>query len=44
MKRAMTITYEVDTGLYVNVTNRCTNACEFCISKNGEGAYGSDSL
>ena len=40
----MTITYEVDTGLYVNVTNRCTNACEFCISKNGEGAYGSDSL
>ena len=40
----MTITYEVDTGLYVNVTNRCTNTCEFCIRKNGEGAYGSDSL
>jgi len=40
----MTVTYEVETGLYVNVTNRCTNACEFCIRNNGEGAYGSESL
>ena len=40
----MTITYEVDTGLYINVTNRCTNRCEFCIRNNGDGAYGSDSL
>ena len=40
----MTITYEVDTGLYVNVTNKCTNRCEFCIRNNGDGAYGSDSL
>ncbi len=44
MKKAMTLTYEVDGGLYINVTNRCTNACEFCIRHNGEGAYGSDSL
>ena len=42
--KAMTITYEVDTGLYINVTNRCTNRCEFCIRNNGDGAYGSDSL
>lgn len=42
--KAMTITYEVDSGLYINVTNRCTNRCEFCIRNNGDGAYGSDSL
>ena len=44
MKKDMTITYIVDSALYVNVTNRCTNNCEFCIRKNGDGAYGSDSL
>lgn len=42
--KAMTITYKVDTGLYINVTNRCTNRCDFCIRNNGDGAYGSDSL
>ena len=42
--RAMTITYTVDGGLYINVTNRCTNRCDFCIRNNGDGAYGSDSL
>ena len=44
MKREMTLTYVVDRALYVNVTNRCTNNCEFCIRRNGDGAYGSDSL
>ncbi len=44
MKKDMTITYEVDGALYINVTNRCTNNCDFCIRKNGDGAYGSDSL
>ena len=44
MKKDMTITYVVDGALYINVTNRCTNNCEFCIRKNGDGAYGSDSL
>ena len=44
MKKGMLITYEVGTGLYVNVTNKCTNNCDFCIRKNGDGAYGSDSL
>ncbi len=44
MKSAMTIVYEVENALYINVTNRCTNRCEFCIRKNGDGAYGSDSL
>ncbi len=40
----MTITYEVGTALYVNITNRCSNRCEFCIRNNGDGAYGSESL
>ena len=40
----MCITYEVGEALYVNVTNRCTNRCDFCIRNNGDGAYGSDPL
>lgn len=44
MKKDMTLTYVVDSALYINVTNRCTNNCEFCIRKNGDGAYGSSSL
>jgi len=42
--RAMTVSYTVGNGLYVNVTNACTNSCDFCIRNNGDGAYGSDSL
>lgn len=40
----MTIVYEVGDGLYVNITNRCQNNCDFCIRRNGAGAYGSESL
>ena len=42
--KAMTIVYTVGDGLYINLTNRCTNSCDFCIRNNGDGAYGSDSL
>ncbi len=44
MKKSMCITYIVDGKLYVNITNRCSNRCDFCIRNNGDGAYGSDSL
>ena len=44
MKKSMCITYIVDGKLYVNLTNRCSNRCDFCIRNNGDGAYGSDSL
>lgn len=27
----MAITYEIENNLYVNVTNKCPNACDFCI-------------
>ncbi len=44
MKKTMCITYIVEDKLYVNITNKCSNRCEFCIRNNGDGAYGSDSL
>lgn len=44
IEKAMTITYEVDAGLYINITNQCSNHCAFCIRNNGDGAYGSESL
>ncbi len=44
MKKGMCIAYEVGDGLYINITNRCSNRCSFCIRNNGDGAYGSDSL
>ena len=44
MKKSMCITYVVDGSLYVNLTNKCSNRCDFCIRNNGDGAYGSDSL
>ena len=28
---AMNIVYKYQGGLYVNLTNRCTNKCKFCI-------------
>ncbi|MDP4178595.1 MAG: TatD family nuclease-associated radical SAM protein [Bacillota bacterium] len=37
----MTITYEIDDNLYVNVTNKCPNACEFCV-RNVKGAFKDD--
>ena len=44
MKKGMTIIYEVDGALYINMTNRCSNRCSFCIRNNDDGAYGSDTL
>lgn len=40
----MVIAYPIKNGLYVNLTNRCPCACEFCLRKNGPGVQGSDSL
>ena len=36
----MTITYVCDNSLYINVTNRCTNSCDFCVRDHGEELYG----
>ena len=40
----MTVTYPVKNGIYINMTNRCPCACSFCLRKNADGVYGSDSL
>ncbi len=42
--KAMTITYPVKNGLYVNLTNRCPCACTFCLRSHSDGVYGSDPL
>ena len=44
MKKGLTFVYAVHGNLYINLTNKCPCACTFCIRKNGDGAYGSDSL
>lgn len=37
----MVITYEVNDNLYVNVTNKCSNACDFCV-RNLKAAFQND--
>ena len=38
------ILYEYENGLYVNLTNRCTCACTFCIRLGHDGVGSADSL
>jgi TatD family-associated radical SAM protein len=33
----MTITYELGNALYINITNRCSNRCSFCVRNNPRG-------
>ena len=42
----MTITYEYEDALYVNLTNRCNCNCEFCLrhGKAQGSIYTEDSL
>jgi TatD family-associated radical SAM protein len=42
--RSLTFAYRVDDSIYINLTNRCTNDCVFCLRNNGDTAYGSDTL
>lgn len=32
-----TITYEIKDSLYLNITNRCSSHCSFCVRNNGDG-------
>ena len=43
-KRANTFAYRVGEGIYINLTNRCTNDCTFCLRNNDDRAYDSDVL
>ena len=40
----MTITYTLGGKLYVNLTNRCPNACDFCLRTHGPGVGDAESL
>ncbi len=41
---SMTITYEFEGALYVNLTNRCSNDCIFCLRNNHDSVNGEDNL
>lgn len=34
--------YEIDNSLYLNITNRCPNKCEFCVRNFQDGMAGND--
>lgn len=36
----MTIAYSMGNKLYLNLTNRCSNDCEFCVRRGSEGIGG----
>ncbi len=40
----MIITYELHNSLYVNLTNRCSNACTFCVRTKHDSVNGEDDL
>lgn len=40
----MTMTYEYGGNLYINVTNQCPNACDFCLRQNSSGSLYADNL
>ncbi len=44
MNKGMTILYRVHNNLYVNLTNRCSSACVFCLRQNHDTVGDSDTL
>lgn len=38
------ITYRLNGSLYLNITNRCSNRCSFCIRQNGNSVGDADTL
>lgn len=40
MNKKDTIVYEAHGNLYLNLTNRCTAECVFCIKRYSDGVYG----
>ena len=40
----MTITYELGNSLYINITNRCSNDCKFCVRNISDNVNGRDNL
>lgn len=44
MQKSMTIVYKVHNNLYINLTNRCSSSCTFCIRQSRDHMEDSDSL
>lgn len=40
----MTLTYQLDDKLYINLTNQCTCACVFCVRNLGDGIGDGENL
>ena len=40
----MVITYELGNSLYINITNRCSNDCKFCVRNIADDVNGQDNL
>ena len=40
---AKTYSYQIENNLYINLTNKCSNACTFCV-RNGKDSYYGNSL
>ena len=38
MEKGLTFAYEMGDNIYINLTNRCSNACTFCV-RNGKDSY-----
>ena len=36
------LVYELDGNLYINLTNRCSNDCRFCVRSVNPDYYGND--
>lgn len=44
MSKGTTFAYRVGDNLYVNLTNRCSSACTFCLRQSGESVGEADTL
>ena len=44
MEKEMTILYQIHNNLYVNITNKCSSACVFCLRQTRDKMGGSGSL
>ena len=38
----MTVAYVYGNSLYLNITNRCSNSCTFCVRTQADGFYADD--
>ena len=42
MKKGLTFAYEMGDNIYINLTNRCSNACTFCVRNGNDSFFGNE--